>query len=92
MSGGTSDGLIEKDEYLFFARHRIWEIGKRCKNCEIVDYMPVLVDKKGHYLGYNSETNLMYLDCANHFNIFGKQRIQTVFDKLAKKFTMFTDE
>ncbi|CAJ0605609.1 unnamed protein product [Cylicocyclus nassatus] len=85
------DGLIEKDEFFFFARHRIWEIGKRCKNCEIVDYMPELVDKKGHYLGYNPETNLMYLNCNNHFNTFGKQRIQIVFDELAKKFTMFTD-
>ncbi|CAJ0605608.1 unnamed protein product [Cylicocyclus nassatus] len=85
------DGLIEKDEFFFFARHRIWEIGKRCKNCEIVDYMPELVDKKGHYLGYNPETNLMYLNCNNHFNTFGKQRIQLVFDELAKKFAMFTD-
>ncbi|CAJ0605614.1 unnamed protein product [Cylicocyclus nassatus] len=78
------DGLIEKDEFFFFARHRIWEIGKRCKNCEIVDYMPVLVDKKGRYLGYNPETNLMYLNCNNHFNTFGKQRIQIVFDELAQ--------
>ncbi|CAJ0605688.1 unnamed protein product [Cylicocyclus nassatus] len=85
------DGLIIKNEFFFFARHRIWEIGKRCKNCEIVDYMPVLVDKKGHYLGYDTETNLMYLDYNNHFNTFGKQRIQTVFDELARKFTMFID-
>ncbi|CAJ0606249.1 unnamed protein product [Cylicocyclus nassatus] len=51
------DGLIIKDE--FFARLRILELGKRCKKCEIVDYMPMFVDKNGHYLGYNPNTNLI---------------------------------
>ncbi|CAJ0598640.1 unnamed protein product [Cylicocyclus nassatus] len=80
------DGLIVRDEY--FARHRIWELSKRCKKCEIVDYMPMLVDKKGQYLGYNPITNLMYLDEENHFNRFGKQTIQPIFEKLAKQFVI----
>ncbi|CAJ0607476.1 unnamed protein product [Cylicocyclus nassatus] len=78
------DGLIVRDES--FARYRIWELSKRCKKCEIVDYMLMLADEKGHYLGYNPNTNLMYLDQANHFNRFGKQIIQTIFEKLAKQF------
>ncbi|CAJ0598602.1 unnamed protein product [Cylicocyclus nassatus] len=80
------DGLVVRDEY--FARHRIWELSKRCKKCEIVDYMPMLVDKKGQYLGYNPITNLMYLDQVNHFNRFGKQIIQPIFEKLARQFVI----
>ncbi|CAJ0602816.1 unnamed protein product [Cylicocyclus nassatus] len=80
------EGLIVRDE--FFARYRIWELTKRCRKCEIIDYMPVLADEKGHYLGYNSSTNLMYLDEGNHFNRFGKQIIQTIFENLAKQFVI----
>ncbi|CAJ0590469.1 unnamed protein product [Cylicocyclus nassatus] len=84
------DALVRRDE--FFARHRIRELCKRCRKCEIVDYMPVLVDKKGQYLGYDPETNLMYLDHENHFNRFGKQRLQIVFDKLAEEFALFMNK
>ncbi|KAK6752098.1 hypothetical protein RB195_003486 [Necator americanus] len=77
------DGLIKKDE--FFARERISEVGRRCKKCEIIDYMPYLVDENGHYLGYNPKTNLMYYDTLNHFNRFGKERIQLLYNKLAKE-------
>ncbi|KHJ94584.1 hypothetical protein OESDEN_05483 [Oesophagostomum dentatum] len=38
-----------------------------CKKCEIIDYMPVLVDDEGRYLGYDTKTNLMFLDEGNHF-------------------------
>ncbi|KIH66150.1 acyltransferase [Ancylostoma duodenale] len=68
------EGLIRRDD--FFARQRIQEVGKRCRKCEIMDYLPVLVDGNGHYLGYNPKNNLMYLDDHNHFTRFGKERIQ----------------
>lgn len=58
----------------------------RCKKCEIIDYMPVLVDDYGHYLGYDPKTNLLFLDGINHFNRFGKERIQIVYDRLAEEF------
>ncbi|KHJ96978.1 hypothetical protein OESDEN_03053 [Oesophagostomum dentatum] len=80
------DGLIVRDD--FFARQRIWEMGIRCRKCEIVDYMPALVDEHGEYLGYDPKTNLMYMDVDNHFNNFGKARIRTVFDRLSKNFMM----
>ncbi|RCN47368.1 hypothetical protein ANCCAN_06656 [Ancylostoma caninum] len=60
----------------------------RCKKCEIIDYKPVLVDDRGHYLGYDPKTNLMFLDGINHFNRFGKERIQTVYNRLAKEFEL----
>ncbi|CAJ0605661.1 unnamed protein product [Cylicocyclus nassatus] len=78
------DALVVEDA--FFARHRLCELNKRCKKCELVDYMPVLVDKKGQYLAYNPDTNLMYLDYEQHFNRFGRQRLQIVFNNLAKDF------
>ncbi|EYC27467.1 hypothetical protein Y032_0009g746 [Ancylostoma ceylanicum] len=80
------EALIKRDD--FFARLRINEIGKRCKKCEIIDYKPVLVDDHGHYLGYDPKTNLMFLDGINHFNRFGKERIQTVYNRLAKEFEL----
>ncbi|RCN34892.1 hypothetical protein ANCCAN_19254 [Ancylostoma caninum] len=76
-------GLIKKDEA--FARARITEIGKRCKKCEIIDYLPFLVDDDGQYLGYNSKTNIMYYDAINHFNRFGKERIQALYTRLANE-------
>ncbi|KAL6732898.1 hypothetical protein Aduo_003609 [Ancylostoma duodenale] len=76
--------LIIRDD--FFARQRISEVEKRCRKCEVIDYHPLLVDGNGHYLGYNPETNLMYLDGVHHFNRFGKERIQLLFDQLAKDF------
>ncbi|EYB89382.1 hypothetical protein Y032_0232g3026 [Ancylostoma ceylanicum] len=60
--------LIKRDD--FFARQRIQEVGKRCRACEIIDYLPVLVNGNGHYLGYNPRTNLLYLDDHNHFTRF----------------------
>ncbi|KAL6732900.1 hypothetical protein Aduo_003611 [Ancylostoma duodenale] len=77
------EGLIVRDD--FFARQRISEVGRRCKKCEIIDYLPLLVDKNGRYLGYDSTTNLMYLDRNNHFNRFGKERIQILFNRLAEE-------
>ncbi|VDM65820.1 unnamed protein product [Strongylus vulgaris] len=79
-----NDELIYRDE--FFARLRIEEVGKRCKNCELVDYMPALVDNTGRYLGYDPDANQFFLDDENHFNPFAKQRIQPIFDRLAGKF------
>ncbi|RCN47365.1 hypothetical protein ANCCAN_06653 [Ancylostoma caninum] len=78
------EDLINRDD--FFARMRISEVGRRCKKCEIIDYLPLLVDENGRYLGYDAETNLMFLDDINHFTRFGKERIQIVFNQLAKKF------
>ncbi|EYB88890.1 hypothetical protein Y032_0240g3358 [Ancylostoma ceylanicum] len=80
------DGLIERDEY--FARLRIEEVAKRCQKCEIIDYYPVLVGSSGHYLGYNPYNNLLYLDNNNHFNRFGKEKIQPLFDQLSEKFNI----
>ncbi|KIH47458.1 hypothetical protein ANCDUO_22481 [Ancylostoma duodenale] len=81
-----NEDLIRRDD--FFARLRIAELGKRCKKCEIIDYKPVLVDDRGHYLGYDPKTNLMFLDGINHFNRFGKERIQTVYNRLVKEFEL----
>ncbi|KHJ97958.1 hypothetical protein OESDEN_02063 [Oesophagostomum dentatum] len=78
------DGLIVRDD--FFARRRIWEIGLRCRKCEIVDYKPVLVDEDGEYLAYDPKTNIMFTDLANHLNNFGKARIQIIFNRLSKNF------
>ncbi|EYB88884.1 hypothetical protein Y032_0240g3356 [Ancylostoma ceylanicum] len=60
----------------------------RCQKCELIDYYPLLVGPSGHYQGYNSFNNLMYLDDNNHFNRFGKERIQVVFDRLSEKFNI----
>ncbi|EYB96088.1 hypothetical protein Y032_0154g3026 [Ancylostoma ceylanicum] len=78
------EDLIIRDD--FFARLRIFEVGRRCKKCEIIDYLPLLVDENGRYLGYEPKTNLMYLDDINHFTRFGKERIQILFNQLARKF------
>ncbi|KAL6732902.1 hypothetical protein Aduo_003612 [Ancylostoma duodenale] len=78
------EDLINRDD--FFARMRISEVGRRCRKCEIIDYVPLLVDENGQYLGYDPKTNLMYLDDINHFTRFGKERIQILFNQLAKKF------
>ncbi|EYB96089.1 hypothetical protein Y032_0154g3027 [Ancylostoma ceylanicum] len=77
------EGLIVRDD--FFARQRISEVGRRCKKCEIIDYMPLLVDKNGRYLGYDPTTNLIYLDKNNHFTRFAKERIQILFNRLAEE-------
>ncbi|EYB89394.1 hypothetical protein Y032_0232g3029 [Ancylostoma ceylanicum] len=81
------EGIIGRDD--FFARERINELGRRCRKCEVFDYLPLLVDRNGHYRGYNPENNLMYLDNSNHFNRFGKQRLQPLFDRLAAEFEIF---
>ncbi|EYB89386.1 hypothetical protein Y032_0232g3027 [Ancylostoma ceylanicum] len=78
------DKLIWKDD--FFARLRIHEMEKRCQNCEVIDYLPMLVDENGHYLGYNPKNNLVYIDSANHLTRFGKEMIQPLFDRLAENF------
>ncbi|EPB77274.1 acyltransferase [Ancylostoma ceylanicum] len=80
------EGLIKRDD--FFARQRIQEVGKRCRACEIIDYLPALVNENGHYLGYNPRTNLMYLDDHNHFTRFGKNRLQALFNQLARNFSI----
>ncbi|EYB88885.1 hypothetical protein Y032_0240g3356 [Ancylostoma ceylanicum] len=80
------EGLIIRDDH--FARLRIGEVAKRCQKCELIDYYPLLVGPSGHYQGYNSFNNLMYLDDNNHFNRFGKERIQVVFDRLSEKFNI----
>ncbi|KAL6744562.1 hypothetical protein Aduo_017485 [Ancylostoma duodenale] len=80
------EGLIERDDY--FARLRIEEVAKRCQKCEVFDYYPALVGSSGHYLGYNPYNNLLYLDNSNHFNRFGKEKIQPVFDRLAGEFNI----
>ncbi|KAL6740241.1 hypothetical protein Aduo_013615 [Ancylostoma duodenale] len=80
------EGLIKRDD--FFARQRIQEVGKRCRTCEIIDYLPVLVDGNGRYLGYNPENNLLYLDDHNHFTRFGKERLQVLFNQLVKDFNV----
>ncbi|EYC32659.1 hypothetical protein Y032_0002g1026 [Ancylostoma ceylanicum] len=77
------DGLIKRDEV--FVRERITEVGKRCKKCEIIDYLTYLVDDDGQYLGYNPKTNIMYYDTINHFNRFGKERIQALYNRLANE-------
>ncbi|KAL6737728.1 hypothetical protein Aduo_011347 [Ancylostoma duodenale] len=77
------DGLIKREEV--FARARITEVGKRCKKCEIIDYLPFLVDDDGQFLGYNPKTNIMYFDDSVHFNRFGRERIQTLYTKLAEE-------
>ncbi|EYC32651.1 hypothetical protein Y032_0002g1022 [Ancylostoma ceylanicum] len=77
------DGLIKRDEV--FVRERITEVGKRCKKCEIIDYLTYLVGDDGQYLGYNPKTNIMYYDTINHFNRFGKERIQALYNKLANE-------
>lgn len=56
----------------------------RCRKCEIIDYLPLLVDENGRYLGYDAKTNLIYLDRNNHFTRFGKERIQILFNRLAE--------
>ncbi|KAL6737729.1 hypothetical protein Aduo_011348 [Ancylostoma duodenale] len=77
------DGLIKREEV--FPRARIWEVGKRCKSCEIIDCLPYVVDDDGQYLGYNPKTNIMYYDSSNHFNRFGKERIQGLYTNLANE-------
>ncbi|KAL6740239.1 hypothetical protein Aduo_013613 [Ancylostoma duodenale] len=76
--------LIWKDD--FFARLRIQEVGKRCRNCELIDYVPMLLDEHGHYLGYNPKNNLVFIDSANHLTRFAKEFVQPLFDRLAEDF------
>ncbi|CAJ0595989.1 unnamed protein product [Cylicocyclus nassatus] len=76
--------LIDRDE--FFARFRIEEVGKRCKKCEIIDYMPLLLDDSGRYLGYDPENGFLYLDGHNHLNDYAKERIRPLFNRLAEEF------
>ncbi|EYC28983.1 hypothetical protein Y032_0007g3532 [Ancylostoma ceylanicum] len=79
-------GMIAQDA--FFARERIAEVGKRCQKCEVIDYMPFLVSKDGHYFGYNERNNLLYLDNSNHLTRFAKERIQILYNRLADKFSI----
>ncbi|KAL6743953.1 hypothetical protein Aduo_016934 [Ancylostoma duodenale] len=79
-------GMIAQDA--FFARERIAEVGKRCQKCEVIDYMPFLVSKNGHYFGYNERNNLLYLDNSNHLTRFAKERIQILYNRLADKFSI----
>lgn len=58
----------------------------RCRNCEVIDYSPMLVDENGHYLGYNPKNNLAFIDNANHLTRFAKERVQPLFDRLAENF------
>ncbi|WKY13958.1 hypothetical protein Q1695_004638 [Nippostrongylus brasiliensis] len=80
---GIGSWLISKDDK--FARMRHKELRKRCRKCEFIDYLPVLKNDDGVYRGYDRETNIMYLDESNHLNKFGKQRVQPLFDRLAKR-------
>ncbi|VDL71995.1 unnamed protein product [Nippostrongylus brasiliensis] len=75
--------LITKDDE--YARIRHEELRKRCRKCELIDYVPALSDKDGVYRGYDPETNIMYLDESNHLNRFGKERLQPLFDDLAER-------
>ncbi|WKY13969.1 hypothetical protein Q1695_004642 [Nippostrongylus brasiliensis] len=75
--------LITKDDE--YARIRHEELRKRCRKCELIDYVPALSDKDGVYRGYDPETNIMYLDESNHLNKFGKERLQPLFDDLAER-------
>ncbi|VDL73403.1 unnamed protein product [Nippostrongylus brasiliensis] len=80
---GIGSWLISKDDK--YARMRHKELRKRCRKCELIDYLPVLKNDDGVYRGYDRETNIMYLDESNHLNKFGKQRVQPLFDRLAKR-------
>ncbi|VDL71992.1 unnamed protein product [Nippostrongylus brasiliensis] len=75
--------LILNDDKPARMRHK--ELRKRCKKCELIDYLPALVDNDGVYRGYDPDTNLMYVDEVNHLNIFAKQRLQPLFDSLAER-------
>lgn len=35
---------------------------------------------------YDDRMNVMYQDNVGHFNMYGKERIKPVYEKLAKKF------
>ncbi|WKY13962.1 hypothetical protein Q1695_004640 [Nippostrongylus brasiliensis] len=75
--------LILNDDKPARMRHK--ELRKRCKKCELIDYLPALLDDDGVYRGYDPDTNLMYVDEVNHLNIFAKQRLQPLFDSLAER-------
>ncbi|EYC01325.1 hypothetical protein Y032_0108g41 [Ancylostoma ceylanicum] len=64
------EGLVTRDD--FFARLRIHEVEKRCRTCEVIDYLPMLVDENGHYLGYNPDNNLVFIDYANHLTRYSE--------------------
>ncbi|VDO81806.1 unnamed protein product [Heligmosomoides polygyrus] len=67
------------------ARKRLEELRRRCTKCELIDYLPALVNKDGIYRGYDNETNLLYLDNDNHLSRFGKERVQPIFDEIASR-------
>ncbi|WKY07688.1 hypothetical protein Q1695_007282 [Nippostrongylus brasiliensis] len=74
--------LILDDDKPARIRHK--ELRKRCKKCELIDYLPVLADDDGVYRGYDRKTNLIYIDELNHLNTFGIQRVKPLFDRLAE--------
>ncbi|VDL78011.1 unnamed protein product [Nippostrongylus brasiliensis] len=67
------------------ARMRHKELRKRCKKCELIDYLPALADDDGVYRGYDRKANLIYIDELNHLNTFGIQRVKPLFDRLAER-------
>lgn len=75
--------LIVVDDEL--ARTHLDELRKMCMKCELIDYLPALVNDDGIYRGYDNETNLLYLDNNNHLTRFGKERVQPIFDEIASR-------
>uniref|UniRef100_A0A1I7XV89 Acyl_transf_3 domain-containing protein n=1 Tax=Heterorhabditis bacteriophora TaxID=37862 RepID=A0A1I7XV89_HETBA len=80
------DKIVLKDDK--YARARINELKKRCVNCELIDYVPYFSDKNGVLTLYDEKNNLMYLDDRYHLNVFGKNRVQPLFDQLASTFNL----
>ncbi|VDO91958.1 unnamed protein product [Heligmosomoides polygyrus] len=76
--------LILADDAL--ARTRLEKLRWRCTKCELIDYLPALVNKDGIYRGYDNETNILYIDKNNHLTQFAKERVQPIFDEIASRF------
>ncbi|PAV82648.1 hypothetical protein WR25_05868 isoform C [Diploscapter pachys] len=60
---------------------------KTCQGkCELFDYYPEMLNKKGEFSLYDENTNLAYLDNTQHFSKFGRDKVKVVYKRLAEKF------
>ncbi|PAV91459.1 hypothetical protein WR25_08348 [Diploscapter pachys] len=60
---------------------------KTCQGkCELFDYYPEMLNKKGEFSLYDENTNLVYFDNTQHFSKFGRDKVKIVYQRLAEKF------
>ncbi|PAV84942.1 hypothetical protein WR25_08499 [Diploscapter pachys] len=80
----VGEKFVENDDE--YGRARYEALVKNCKKCEVIDYKDILRNEDGKFTMYDDRMNVMYQDNVGHFNVYGRERIKPVYEKLAKKF------